>query len=230
MLNDDLISAYLDGELDAERRAMVEHQLRADKGAAARLERMRASDHALRRAFPAVEQAKDDLLASLILTAPQPSQSREWAKRAAALAAAAVFGLMLGQVVRVRDGANEPYAISTEEARLLDSQSSGRVTTTANGAFEVVLSLQSEAGETCRQFRLTRDMQSTDVLACRRGEESWRMVAAASAASGEGYVPAGANSPLDAAIEALGAVEVLDGPAEAEFIERNWRQLPLRQR
>ena len=225
MLNDDLISAYLDGELDAERRAMVEHQLRTDKGAAARLERMRASDHALRKAFPAVE-AKDDFLATMILTTSQPSRSHDWAKRAAALAAAVIVGLALGQFVRIGDNSITPYAISLEEARLLDSQPSGRVTTTSDGAFEVVLSLQSEAGDTCRQFRLTRDMQSTDVLACRRGEEAWHMVAAASAASAEGYVPAGGNSPLDAAIEALGPVEALDASAEAELLERNMRQLP----
>lgn len=223
MLNDDLLSAYLDGELDADRRAMVEHQLRDDKGAAARLERMRSSDHALRKAFPVVERAKDDRLASMILTTPP---SRDWATRATALAAAMVFGLVLGQFVRIGNDAVTPYAISLEEARLLDSQPSGRVTTTSHGAFEVVLSLRSEAGDTCRQFRLTRDMQSTDVLACRRGEDHWRLVAAASAASAERYVPAGANSPLDAAIEALGPVEALDASAEVKFLETNRRQLP----
>lgn len=229
MLNDDLLSAYLDGELDADRRAMVERQLRGDSGAAARLERMRSSDHALRRAFPAVEQTKDDGLVSMILATSQP-RSHEWATRAAALAAAMAFGLVLGQFMRIDDNAVTPHGISIEEARLLDSQPSGRVTTTSHGAFEVVLSLRSEAGDTCRQFRLTRDMQSTDVLACQSGESAWRMVAAASAASVEGYVPAGANSPLDAAIAALGPVEVLDASAEAKFLETNRRQIPRHER
>lgn len=226
MLNDDLISAYLDGELDAERRAMVEHQLRADKGAAARLERMRAADSLLKRALPASEQPKDALLAATILATDQPLTRRDWVVRAAALAAAVIFGLMIGQVGRTGSSASVPYAISQQEARLLDTQSSGRVTDTASGAFEVVLSVQSEEGDLCRQFRLTRDMQSTDVLACRRGDESWRMVAAASAASVEGYVPASANSPLDAAIAALGSVEALDAQQEAALIRRGWREIP----
>lgn len=223
MLNDDLISAYLDGELDAERKAMVEHHLRTDKGAAARLERIRAADSLLTRAFPAREEKRDQRLASMILSTPQPLTRGDWAMRGAALAAAAVFGLVIGQFVQVGDGASAAYAISTLEARLLDTQQSGRVTETDAGAFEVVLTLQSESGEVCRQFRLTRDMQSTDVLACRRGEGGWRMVAAAAAASVEGYVPAGANSPLDAAIETLGPVEALDAAQEASLIENNWR-------
>ena len=55
MLNDDLIGAYLDGELDAERGAMVERQLRYDSGAVARLKRMRTADQLLRQAFPEAE-------------------------------------------------------------------------------------------------------------------------------------------------------------------------------
>lgn len=224
MLNDDLIGAYLDGELDAERSAMVEQQLRADKGAAARLERMRAADDVLKRALPAARISQDDALAASILAAQPFAHRRDWALRIAALAAAAVFGLLIGR--GASNDAPAPYAISAQEARLLDTQPSGRVTEISTGAFEVVLSLQSEAGDVCRQFRLTRDMQSTDVLACRRGVEEWRMVAAATAASVEGYVPAGANSPLDAAIEALGPVQALDTVQEGEQISSGWRHLP----
>lgn len=226
MLNDDLLTAYLDGELNAERQAMVEHQLRSDKGAVARLERMRASDTALKQAFPAQEHSKDDLLKTMIFSAPTPMRRGDWAMRGAALAAAVMIGLLLGQFVRAEDGVSAAYAISSEEARLLDTQVSGRVSDTRAGAFEVVLSLQSEDGELCRQFRLTRDRQSTDVLACRRGEEGWHMVAAATAASVEGYIPAGAHSPLDTAIEALGPVAPLEVAQEAQFIENGWRRAP----
>lgn len=224
MLNDDLISAYLDGELDAERRAMVEHQLRVDKGAAARFERLRAADDALVRAFPAVDQSKDNLLAAIILATQPLVTHRGWGLRAGALAAAVVIGLALGQFFRNEGGA--PYSISAQEARLLDTQLSGRSMETAGGAFEIVLSLRSEAGELCRQFRLTREARSTDVLACRSGEEQWRMVAAATAARSADYVPAGRNSPLDAAIEALGPADALDALQEAAYISRSWRQLP----
>jgi hypothetical protein len=226
MLNDDLISAYLDGEHDAERRAMVEHHLRTDAGAAARLERMRGADDVLKRAFASRDFAKDDdVLATMILSPQRVVGPRDWMKRAAALAAAAVFGLVIGQAVR-GDGAQTPYAISAQEAQLLDTQMSGRVTNISTGAFEVVLSLRSDAGQMCRQFRLTRDMQSTDVLACKRDGEEWRMVAAAQAVGVEGYVPAGSNSPLDAAIETLGAVQALDSSEEAAQIEGGWRHLP----
>jgi anti-sigma factor RsiW len=62
MLNDELIGAYLDGELDAEKRALVEHWLASDKGAARRLVRMRSADAMVRLAVPRVATPENDLL------------------------------------------------------------------------------------------------------------------------------------------------------------------------
>ncbi len=221
MLNDELISAYLDGELDAERRALVERQLRTDKGAAARLERLRAADNVLKQAFPVTEKPKDDLLAAAILAGDVHMKSR-WATRVAAIAAAIALGLVVGQFVRVSDSESASFAISEQQARLLNTQLSGRVTNTQEGAFEVVLSLRADDGEVCRQFRLTRDMQSTDVLACRTEGDSWRMLAAVSAVVTESYVPASVRTPLDAAIESLGTVEALDLSQERAQIAHRW--------
>lgn len=223
MLSDDTISAYLDDELDVGHRAMVEQQLRVDKGAAARLERLQTADNVLQQAFPATGSAKDDRLSAIILAGGVPAR-RNWATRAVAIAAAIALGVFAGNFVRVNDGA-ESFALSQQQAHLLDTQLSGRVIGTDEGAFEVVLSLRSDDGDVCRQFRLTRDMQSTDVLACRSGDDSWRMVAAAPASQVEGYVPAGANSPLDAAIQNLGGVQSLDLSEESDLIDRDWRQI-----
>jgi hypothetical protein len=224
MLSDDTISAYLDDELDLDHRAIVEQHLRADKAAAARLERLQAADNVLQQAFAATSSAKDDRLAAIIVAGGAP-EKRHWATHAAALAAAVAVGLLAGQFARVTDRAPS-FALSEQHAQLLDSQVSGRVASTDEGAFEVVLSLQSDGGEVCRQFRLTRDMQSTDVLACRGDGESWRMVAAASARQVEGYVPASGDSLLDAAIQDLGAVRALDLAEESDLIDRDWRPLP----
>ena len=51
-LNDELLCAYMDGELDAEMRARVERALVDDAGARVRLERMRLADERLRAEIP----------------------------------------------------------------------------------------------------------------------------------------------------------------------------------
>lgn len=223
MLNDDLISAYLDDELDAERRAIVEQHLRTDRGAAARLERMRGADSVLREAFPAFDQARDELLASMILAPTAQPAPRRWGTQIAALAAAALVGVLIGQAVRV-DNTETPYAISAQQAALLNTLPSGQSASADGGEFEATLSLVSDAGAVCRQFRIGADNARTDVLACRGAETgSWRMVAAAPAPADNAYIPAGANSPIDVAIQGLGPVEALDAEGEREMIARAWR-------
>lgn len=224
MLSDELISAYLDGELDAERRALVERHLQNDSGAAARLERMRGSDALLKAALPAFDAPEDDALAASILRGSQPQPSRrEWAVRLAGLAAAAVMGLSLGQFVPGARETSSPYALSAPEVRFLDTQLSGQTAQTEVGRLAMTLSVRGEDGAVCREYRLTRDAQSTEVLACRNGADGWRMVAAAATQQAEGYVPAGSDSPLDAAIAQLGASEALAPSQEQALIERNWR-------
>lgn len=223
MLNDDLISAYLDDELDAERRAMVEEHLRTDRGAAARLERMRGADGMLREAFPAAEEARDDFLATMILAPNAQPAPRHWATQVAALAAAVMFGVLLGEGLG-SNGVGAPYAISNRQGALLNTLPSGQSATADGSEFEAILSVVSDAGDICRQFRVTSDAQRTDVLACREAASgSWEMIAAAPAQAADAYVPAGANSPIDLAIQGLGPAEALDAEGERAMISRGWR-------
>ena len=222
MLRDEILSAYLDGELDAEQRAAIEAQLHEDKGAATRLDRMRTSDALLRQAFPATAQMKDDRLAAMILEPKARISSRMWTTRLAPLAAAVVFGVLLGQLPRMGTDQPAPFALSSQEARLLDTMPSGQTEQTPRGAFEVVLSVQTEAGP-CREFRLSQAAQSTAVLACRDDGASWRMIAASAAPQADGYVPAGANSLLDAALAERGSATGLDEGEERALIEHGWR-------
>lgn len=221
MLNDDLISAYLDDELDAERRAMVEQHLRGDSGAAARLERMRSADSLMREAFPALDDGRDNLLATMILAPNAQPAPRRWATQAAALAAAALIGLLVGEAIQTNN-AEAPYAISVQQAALLNTLPSGQSARADGDEFEVVLSLTSDDGAVCRQFRMSQSDGRTDVLACQQNG-AWRMVAAAPAPAENAYIPAGANSPIDVAIQGLGAVEALDAEREQQMITQGWR-------
>jgi hypothetical protein len=224
MLNDDLIGAYLDGELDAERRAEVERGLQLDSGAAARLERMRSADALLKRAFQRTGPDENAALAQMIMTPAYRAQRHGWATRVAALAAAVAVGLGVGELIKLGDGGASPYAITTKQAALLDTLPSGAAHETGLGNLEMVLSIQSDAGALCRQFRLTSGAQSTDVLACRSGGDTWAMQAAAPAANAAGrYMPASGISPLDAAISMLGPVVALDENQERVMIEEGWK-------
>lgn len=223
MLNDELISAYLDGELDAEKRDWVEDQLRTDRAAAARLERLSTADRLLKLAVPQVEHAGDDLLAAGIL-AQKPLESRAqprlWATLGA-VAATLVLGVLVGRATDVGPP-ESPLALSAQHARLLDTTVSGEPVNTNAGVFEVVLSVQSEAGDVCRQYRVSNGAESVDALAC-RSEAGWRTVAASAGTVTTGYVPASGASPVDAAVDALGSVSVIDLDQERELIARQWR-------
>ena len=212
MLNDELISAFLDNELDAEQRAHVEEMLRRDKGAAARLERMRATDILLKRALPPVLNNETDAVAATTI--------RNGRVSGASIAASMLFGAFVSRWAGTPEPMHRAYEITPQQAHLLETAPSGAVRQVGAGSFEVVLSLQTEAGQLCRQFRLTRDTHSTDVLACRSEADAWRMVVSAAAARPEAYVPAGANSVLDAAIMGLGRVEVLDIDQERVALSR----------
>lgn len=222
MLRDDLLSAYLDGELSAEQTAEIEQHLRIDKGAVRRLERMHISDGLLRKAFPAAAQVKDDRLAAMILAPRAEMRPRAWATRLAPIAAAIAFGVLLGQLPHFASENAAPFAVPPDHARLLDTMFSGDSVDTPSGSLELVLSVQTEAGP-CREYRLSSEVQSTAVLACRNAGEGWTMAAAAGVPNQDGYAPAGTDAIFDNALAERGSVEALDRSQERALIERNWR-------
>ena len=65
-LTDDVLCAYLDGELSPEARAALERQLPGEPGARVRLDRLRESDDRLRRAFALPSAAATDPLVQLL--------------------------------------------------------------------------------------------------------------------------------------------------------------------
>src|SRR5689334_7644998 len=95
-LNDELLCAYLDGELDEAMRARVAAVLDVDAGGRVRLERMRFADERLRRDIPPRAAIGTDSVADYILrheaqpgVPPAPRVAHRW-RVPAALAAAAL--------------------------------------------------------------------------------------------------------------------------------------------
>ncbi len=230
MLNDGLIGAYLDGELDQEKRALVEHWLAHDKGAAARAERIRGADALLRRAIPRIAPDQADPIAALIMGGPTNVvgfTGRTWVRRAAAIAAACVIGVLVGRMSAPATVASvDPkMRLSAEIQQALDALPSGQSAAIMGGEVQMALSVQTDSGAVCRQFRTVSGADSADALACRVGGD-WRLaVQAAAPREAVTYsVAASTSSPIDAAISAMGGAAVLDDAEERALMNANWRR------
>lgn len=242
-LNDELIGAYLDGEMSAEERAELERALASNNGAATRLERLRGADELLRSAMrdgPAVsstdallrkaligEQADDDPIARRLLggAAPPAPRTELWVRRAAAVAAACLIGILAGRVGAPQGYVSADMRLGSEVSRILDSAPSGEFSPIARGEMGVALSFRADDGSLCRQFRTQSGQSVSDAIACRDGE-AWRLAAQAAAPTPQGFQAAsGAADPIAAAAESMGAA-VLSDAEEREFIAASWRSAP----
>jgi Putative zinc-finger len=225
MLNDEIIGAYLDGELTPELRAQVEQALASNKGAALRLESMRKADAAVREAMAAEAGGRDkDPLAALILSDWTPASSRRlprlapiWGRRAAALAAACLIGLIAGRTTAPQAPA---LSVSRDLAAVLDRTPSG--TSVSIGAVTVQPALSFRAGEAlCRQFRSEQGGAAADSIACRDGQ-SWRIVVQTAVVERATYQAASADDVLAATVDSMGGASVLDAEEERALIDAGW--------
>lgn len=222
-LNDELICAYLDGELDAEKRAEVETMLQTSGGGVARLERMRSADDLMRRAFPSYASAQGDPLAAQIMG---PIEARVKAfhlwRQAGAIAAAALLGVVgANMVATFGDGAGASR-LSGRTAALLETMPSGITARTDNGVMNIEFSVRTEGGAPCRVYRVQSSSEMIEGLACREGGE-WRGVAQSVVAQHDAgdFVTAGGGS-IDAALVALGNAEALPREQENLLLESAW--------
>lgn len=238
MVNDEILGAYLDGELDAAARTEIERVVAENGGVALRLKRLQQADSALRQAMATGPSLSDAALAQRILEGPTtaisalqviPPAWKSVARTFAPLAAAAVLGLLVGRLAAPasfdRDG-NASMRVEAALARALDQAASGQVVTVMGGEAEMALSLRADDGMLCRQFRLTSTHGASDALACREDGE-WRLRAqvALDATGATDFRTASVAQPsaIDVVIDAMGAVTVLDEAEEADAIEAGWR-------
>lgn len=237
-LNDERIGAYLDGELLPEERAEVERALAENNGAAARLERLRSTDALVRsamRAPPAENEtdvllrkalgwaAANDPIAQFVLNDTPPPRRELWVRRAAAIAAACLIGVLAGRMAAPEGFVASDMRLGSQIARVLDRAPSGDVTPVARGEMRVALSFRTESGDFCRQFRSENGQGASDAIACRDGGGAWRLIAQAATQAATGYQTAsGGADPIAATAESLGAM-VLSDSEERALIAGHWR-------
>lgn len=231
-ISEQMLAAYVDGELDDAGVAAVESAMRIDPEVAERVARSRALRASLRQAYAPVldEPVPERLLAAATAAGTResnvvslsPRSPAEPARRAsagrlphwAALAASLVLGLLLAPLLG-DDGAG-PFASSGdallargELVQALDRQLASEA---AAGPISVGLSFRGRDGNFCRTFTLTA--QSLSGLACRQ-DAGWRV-----SALGETRVERGelrrAASALPAAIAAEVDARIVDEPLDAD--------------
>jgi hypothetical protein len=238
------LSAYLDGELDADDVLRLEAEVARNPELAGLLADMKASDDALRAAFaePIGAAIPDRLMASLgeKETAQVFDIATEREKRTRAQVTPAWFDWRAGAaiaatLVAVLFAGNQylgPTGVTQDAAQIafngaLDKMPSGQTSRLGQGrAVSPRLTFTAKDGRFCREYADGTDLG----LAC-RGTEGWKVEAiaknAASLSGGGGYATAGGpENGLDAAYARLGAGDPLTVADEAKLIARNWSGRP----
>ena len=232
-LSDDVLGAYLDGELSPEARTALERQLLGEPGARVRLDRLRESDERLRRAFALPSDPQADPLVRLlrgdsddatttVRALPARPRWRRFALPAGLAMAAAIGGLAMGLLWRApapQFRAQAGVAMSDVLRSALDHNRSGE----SRGGMRVVLSFLRSDGVPCRQFEVQGDGVASEGVACRESTQ-WRMaVWRERAATAGGYRTAGSeDSPVEQVVDTLDASGPLPPADEASLIAKGW--------
>jgi Putative zinc-finger len=228
IVSDEMLSAYLDGELEPAEAARVATLIASNAELAARLARHRRVDDLLREAIPEIPTPDYDPLVEHILGAAPARRSfvsaRSGLALAAALTVAVLAGVGLGRYLPRNDGlqvAAGGLVAHGPLAEALEHQASMSVS--GRAPIQVALSLRAADGRFCREFFVKG---ATEGVACREAA-GWRVLATAEqrAASGDasGYRTAGGeDGPLDKAVQDLAGAP-LDPAAEARALQQGWR-------
>ena len=228
-ISDEMLIAYLDGELDEAGTAAVDIALAADAALVDRLEAHVALAKRVRAAYaPVVDEPVPDRLAALIRPAEgkvvelaarrRPSPTYVWW---GAVAASLVVGVML--VGREFTGPfGEPIGQDMRAhgrlAKALTVQASGP----GKGDIEIGLTFKDRDGRYCRTFAVDR----TSGLACRT-DGAWKVeVAAERPAAGAGEFRQAASAtaaPVLEKVDDLIAGEALDADQERGAMKAGWR-------
>lgn len=233
-VSDDVLTAYADGELDADEAARVREAVAADPALARRLAALREAREAARAAYADVarEPVPAALIASVLAAdaAPPPRRAANTnARRTAAIAAsvALVVGGMLGALLapsptRMAHPLDPLGPATPMLARALDAAASGQEVAFMGGVIRLLASYPTDRGP-CRSFAVESATPVT-ALACREGD-LWRTrIAVARPITPDGFTPAAGEHPLlRELLDRVGAGAPLDTETEREAIARGWR-------
>lgn len=231
-LTDEILGAWLDGELPPAQHEALLQALDADPEAQARLQRLRLLNEQLRQAYALPQAGADDPLAALLRAPAEASadaprapasavrrrrRNLSWAL-AASLAAVAVGALLSWRMVPVAGPAADPLQLA------LDQLPSGQQRVEAGVQIRPTLSFRADDGRWCRTFEQSGKAPALEALACRR-DGYWQVLAQErSSAAGSEFRAAGGSGAVDAEMNRLGQAPALPAEEERKLIARRWAE------
>jgi hypothetical protein len=237
-IGDELLSAWLDGELDLQQRERVATALEADPALAARLEALQLANELTLRHAAAIDALPlparlDSLLQAA--SSPQPVAGAKvvplsWSRRLQqglqplALAAGLLLAVGLSYSVLQRSEQAPAPAELALHAILLEQIASGEQVLLGDLSLSPRFSFRSSEGQWCRLYRVDAPTLSSDEVAC-RSDAGWELKAAlpATAQDGDSYLAASSDeAALDAVLDQLMRGSPLPLANEAELIRQGW--------
>jgi hypothetical protein len=228
-IDDDMLMAFADGELDELGAARVERAIAEDSDLRVRLEQQQRLRATLAAHYgPAAEEEVPARLRAMLETnvvAFAPARPRPMWQSFAALAATLVIGLALGRTLLIPAGGpvgieNGAMVAQGPLAEALETQLAS--TQAPESATRIGVSFAAVDGRLCRTF----EGAALSGLAC-RGDSGWQLMMTAPGAGGarSDYRQAGSGNALvaQAAQEAM-AGEPLDADAERRARDSGWRR------
>lgn len=231
-IDDDMLMAFVDGEIDEVSRARIERAAAEDPALQARLEQQQRLRATLAAHYgPTAEEEVPERFRAMLetnvvpLAASKPRMARPLWQSLAALAATLVLGLAVGRTM-LAPGAG-PIAVEGgtmvargDLAQALDTQLASAQPQGA--ATHIGVTFANNDGRACRTF----DSQAAAGIAC-RNDTGWQVMMTAAGSGGQqsDYRQAGSGNPLvlQAAQEMM-AGEPYDEAAERRARDSGWRR------
>lgn len=232
-INDEMLSAFLDNELDAAETEVVRAQLEHDEKLAERLAALAMADLQVRERVDALNsQAIPARVYKLLEETDEPtnvvSLSRwKMLKNTVQehVAVAASVALMIGFGLGSWTLAPTTGTADTAIAVALETQPSGKPYELANNAtFTGQLTFVDNQGDYCRQYELTQQQTTTTAIQCRRNG-AWQQVASlevATQSQSGGYQTATDKHMLDPVLDQMMQSAPLTPAQEQETLNAAW--------
>lgn len=242
-VSDEILSAFIDGQLDGAQRDELERRLAADPQLRTRLEELSKVDGLLREAFDPPDFAETpERFRALVERESAPSdkvrlfrpraRGLDWRMPIAASLALALSGAggywagrgsvsganLVAEAGSIQIGASTPLFALLEATPSATQRDAG-----ALGVFKPSIAYQAADGRFCREFELAEEANRLAGIAC-RNDESWRVeVLVAGATAQDGYAPVSDdNAALDGTLDRLGVGAPLTGEQEATAMSQGW--------
>jgi hypothetical protein len=230
MTDDPDFYAWLDGELPEREASAMAARVAADPQLAAFAEQHRALAGRLSDAFAPillapvperVSRAAERRQAEVVDLAEVRARQRQWSVAGMAAAASLALGLAIGTAMPRDSSSFESsggkLAAAGPLATALDRQLAAAGD---QRGIRLGLSFKDRGGRYCRTF----NTQAQSGLACLHGED-WAIegLVGAGASDGEYRMASGVDPGLAAIVDSRLAGEPLDAAAEAQAVERRWR-------